>query len=344
MSCAKRLSELYEVEVHIVRFPIDKDAPFKFEQAESVFFYERNDYDADKLQHLVAEIYPDIIFCSGWIDKVYLAICSKYANKIPTVLMSDNQWKNTIRQNIASRFGRSFLLRKFSHCWVPGPFQFEYARRLGFDESRIFTDMYCADVAPFHAVFRNQKKENNGVYPRQFFFVGRFLELKGIRELCTAFVELKAEESSDWTMLMVGSGPLEKEIPDHEAITINNFVQPDQLAAFYRDAGVFVLPSHRDAWGVVIHESAAAGLPLIVSEACGAHPAFLKDGYNGYIHKPGNKDDLKAAMKKIMVLSDEELFEMGERSFELSKQITPESWSAIVWQLTTGGVRQNGKD
>ena len=40
-------------------------------------------------------------------------------------------------------------------------------------------------------------------------------------------------------------------------------------------------------------------------------------------------------MKKIIEMSDRELFEMGEHSVELSKQITPETWSNTLMQLTT---------
>ena len=52
-----------------------------------------------------------------------------------------------------------------------------------------------------------------------------------------------------------------------------DFIQPENLEKV-KNAGCFVLPSLKDNWGVVVHEFAAAGLPLIISDGVGAKLLF----------------------------------------------------------------------
>src|SRR4051812_28394198 len=86
LSCVKNLSERNSCEIHIVRWPVNKEAPFDFKSSEKIKIYDKENYPADKVIQLVNEINPDLIYCSGWIDKDYLKICKKYKEKIPVIV------------------------------------------------------------------------------------------------------------------------------------------------------------------------------------------------------------------------------------------------------------------
>src|ERR1700740_906088 len=91
-SCCDELQKY--AEVHVIRYPINKEAPFVFDPSvNSVKYYERKGLDFDGLKKLITELKPNAVFCSGWIDKDYLKICALYKNKIPTVLCMDTKWK-----------------------------------------------------------------------------------------------------------------------------------------------------------------------------------------------------------------------------------------------------------
>lgn len=77
-------------------------------------------------------------------------------------------------------------------------------------------------------------------------------------------------------------------------------------------------------------EAAASGLPLIVSEACGAGVHLVRDGYNGYVTDAGHVRSVAAALTRMHRLSEDERQEYGRRSFELSKQYTPERWAKTL--------------
>ena len=103
------------------------------------------------------------------------------------------------------------------------------------------------------------------------------------------------------------------------------FMQPDNLIKEIIECGCFILPSNYEPWGVVVHEAATAGMPLILSDAVGARASFLVNGMNGYKFKSNSTEDLKKYMLKIINSDEKELIKKGELSFKLSQRITPET-------------------
>ena len=81
LACVKQLLEYPLVEIHIVRYAINKEAPFEFNFPENITVYERDHYTDLTLLQLVDSISPAIIVCSGWIDSGYLSICKKHKKK-----------------------------------------------------------------------------------------------------------------------------------------------------------------------------------------------------------------------------------------------------------------------
>jgi glycosyltransferase involved in cell wall biosynthesis len=51
---------------------------------------------------------------------------------------------------------------------------------------------------------------------------------------------------------------------------------------------VLVIPSHREAWAVVVNEAVAAGLAVVASSIVGAAVELVQDGVNGRIFPSGD--------------------------------------------------------
>lgn len=333
VACLQKLVKLYDVEAHVVRLPVNPVAPFKFESGDGIFYYERKDYNLKTLAELVIKINPDFIFCNGWADKDYVSICKLWNGKIPTVLTLDNPWRCTIKQIIATLIGPFYLPGIFSHAWVPGKPQVIYSEKLGFKPEQIITGMYSADFDLFNTYYQIHKTEKEKKFPKRFLFIGRYTKLKGVKEMWQAFVELQNEMPNDWELWCIGKGELDADFPKHNKIKNFGFVQPKALDDYIVQTGVFLLPAYYEHWGVVVHEFAIAGFPLLCSTTTSAATTFLKDNYNGYFHKPYSVSEIKTAMKKIIELPETKLIEMGNNSHELSCQITPETWSKTVWDF-----------
>ncbi|WP_010663478.1 glycosyltransferase family 4 protein [Marinilabilia salmonicolor] len=317
--------------VHIVRWPVNKEAPFLFDFPEGVTIYERNDYNKQELIDLAKSIQPDVIISSGWVDKDYLGVCRHFKDDIPTVMSMDNQWNGTLRQQLMRLAAPWILHRSYSHAWVPGAPQKEYALKLGFKEDNIEVGFYAADVKLFSSSATDRTESNS--YPRKLVYVGRYVQQKGLDLLFPAFIELQKESSNEWELWCAGTGELFDQRPDHPKIKHLGFLQPDELKKKLKETGVFVLPSRFEPWGVVVHEMAAAGFPMVCSNAIGGTTRFLEEGKNGFLFDNEDKESLKKALKRIMSLSDEELREMAGQSHRLGVGYDPEMWARQVVRL-----------
>ena len=147
-----------------------------------------------------------------------------------------------------------------------------------------------------------------------------------MKNLWEAFEKLQQEFPNDWQLICVGTGPMFKNKIESEKIIHKGFVQPDNLSQIISETGVFILPSLEEHWGVVLHEFAATGYPIISGKQVGAVSAFLIDKYNGYVYDAESVEELKNALLNIVKTTDHDLFNMGKNSIVLSKTIDNNMW------------------
>lgn len=324
-------------ELHIVHWDRGKLTPYAAPAMANVTMYSRSDIDTGGMMALAERVAPDITVVSGWQDRDYLAVARKLRDQGRVVVIGfDDQWFGTLRQRVAGvlcRFG--YLSRYFTHAWVSGPFQYEYAVRLGFAKNRVVYDLYSADLRRFHASYLESAAQKRARYPHRFLFVGRFNPVKGLDTLLAAWKAIEGERK-DWELHLIGNGDLRDQLASVEGIVVKDFMQPDELIREVRDAGCFVLASINEPWGVVVHEFAAAGLPLVLSDVIGAAATFLIPGHNGFAFKVGDAGSLAATLRKVIAASDEQLLEMSEASHQLSKRITPQTSAANLLATAQG--------
>ena len=98
------------------------------------------------------------------------------------------------------------------------------------------------------------------------------------------------------------------------------FVQPEALPDTFARASCLILPSRSEHWGVVIHEAAPAGRPIICSTTCGASVSLVLDGYNGFVFEAGDAKALAAAMLRMHNASPAAWRQMSEASAMLARQ------------------------
>lgn len=325
LSCIDELAK-NNVGVHIVNYPINKEAPFQFKNINpNITFYNRNDYHSESLIKLLETINPSLIYCAGWGDKEYLKTVKHFKSKITTLLGFDNQWEGSLKQRLSCIYARFFITPYFKYAFVPGNIQQEFALKLGFKKTHIITGAYSANTIAFEQNYLQDKEEKRQLFPHKFVFVGRYVANKGLLELWQAFSELQNEQPNDWELWCLGVG----DIPpiNHPKIKHFGFIQPSDLAKYTEQTGVFILPSRFEPWGVVVHEYAASGFPLLLSNKVGAKEQFLQVGKNGFEFEAGNVKSIKLALQKVIAMTNYELFNMGERSNELSKSISTKTWA-----------------
>ncbi len=340
LACLNALVERTGVAVELVRWPVNAEAPFRLAFHQRITVHERNTLDDAALLLLAERCSPGLVLASGWVDKGYLKVCrAMRAKGIPTVMTFDTAWRGGPKQWIHAALGRFWIPGTFSNAWASGDRQALYARHLGFPADRIRKGFYAADTTPFLAAFTKAHQQRANRYPHRFICVARYIATKGQQQLCDAFAALCDDgRAGDWELHLVGVGDNLQSVRQstsggHPRIVHRGFIQATDMSAELAQAGVSVLPSLYEPWGVVVQEHACMGLPLLLSDAVGAAERFLEPGANGLLHRAGDVEDLKASMASMVARSDAELVAMGARSAALGAAWTPDLWAAVAAEL-----------
>lgn len=328
LATLRALAEL-GFELDVVHWDAQKLTPFRIEEIPRVTFHPKSHFDRAALLAFVGTRPPALTVINGWVEPDYMhAVKHLRASGHKVVCTLDGQWHHTPRQRLAALLGNvGYFRRYFSHTWVAGPRQAEYASRLGFARASLVYDFYSADIGQFAAAEVARVRAGLATRQRRFLFVGRFEPVKGLDTLIDAWRRLEGERAG-WELHLVGSGSLATTLGSMQGVTVKPFAQSSALVREFADADCFVLPSKFEPWGVVVHEAAAAGLPIIASSAVGAADTFLISGHNGYTFRAGENAHLAEMMRRVIAATDGTLDAMGRASSRLSTRITPETSAA----------------
>ena len=196
-------------EVHVVHWDHKKQTPYNAPVVPNVFMYSRSELSVEQIKRLAKNIAPAVTVVSGWMDRGYMSVAKQLRiDGLSVVVGFDDQWHGTPKQWLAITLGWFGYFSKFySHAWVSGLYQFEYARRLGFEKKNIVYDLYSADLHLFNQAYNDSKENKQCQYPHRFLFVGRFEPVKGLDVLLQAWQELGAEPNP----LVLQINPVEDE-------------------------------------------------------------------------------------------------------------------------------------
>lgn len=123
-----------------------------------------------------------------------------------------------------------------------------------------------------------------------FLFIGRWVPNKGIRILLEAYKQVSANPFT-WPLVMVGDGPLRKEVlatiqkKDIQGVQLPGFVSESERHRYTREAKWMVTPPHtQEDLGLTPLEARSVGVPCIattdggIKETAGIHALFCKPG------------------------------------------------------------------
>lgn len=99
------------------------------------------------------------------------------------------------------------------------------------------------------------------------------------------------------------------------AVRFLGFRNQSELPALFDLADVFVLPSLREPWGLVLNEAMNAACPLVVSDRVGAAPDLVAEGINGFVFPVGDINALADRLSRV-ISNPERAAQMGRASLE----------------------------
>lgn len=271
---------------------------------------------------------PDVLLVSGWDAPEFMKAVRAWQGRAVCLLFMDNQWLRKPKQVLGIATRKVFVRKLFQGVLVPGERQVQFARMLGFESSRILQGGYSCDVAAFSA----HGKPSVDREPT-FLVCNRLVESKGVSDLLAAYVQYRSQTSNPWDLVACGTGPMAASFQGVPGVQMRGFVQPADLPAEFHAAGALVLASRFEPWGVVVHEAAAAGLPVICTDAVGAAVHLVADGASGYVVPRGNVALLAKAMGKLSDLPNVQCHEMGRVGRGLAAGFSNERWATSVLEL-----------
>lgn len=283
--------------------------------------------DVAAITRALDEFRPDAVLICSWDVGGYREIGRSLRGKTLRILTMDNQWWGTPKQWAGVAASRFVIRPAYDAVFLPADRQAEFARRLGFHDEEIVWGLNTCDYPRFAAV---AEERGDTLPPAAFLFAGRLVADKAIDVLAAAYDDYRRAVADPWPLIVAGTGPEGKRLERLEGVEMTGFVQPADLPSVYARAGCLVVPSRFEPWALVIHEAAAAGLPVVCTRACGAMARLVLDGYNGFVISPDDRRALTQALLSVHGASDDERRELGHASSALARQFTPQRWAQTL--------------
>lgn len=303
----------------------------------------QTDPDPAELVASVAETFkPDAVLMTAWnFSKAYRAVMKAVPPETVRIMYMDNLWRAAPRQWLGRLTHRWYVDTVADAALVPSDRTEFYARRLGFSPADIIRGGAVGDTTLFTSERRTAEELGSR---RSFLYVGRLVDHKGADVLAAAYRRYRELATSPWDLHVVGIGPMEEMISAIPGVTMHGFLPPDQVAVLMREVSCLALTSHIEPFGVVVHEAAASGLPMLVTEFSGAAPVFVQDGYNGWQVTAGHVEHWARAMVEMSALPAERLADMSEVSRSLSRRASPAGWALnLTEEITRRKARGGGR-
>ncbi len=284
--------------------------------------------DFKGLVKMVKASKPDVVVVAGWSLGGFRRLIGHHEfDSCRFIFAMDTPWVGGLKQMIAPLFLRR-LLRKCELVVVAGERTWQNAKYILGNDVSLRRGTYGFDFDAFNKAVEARRAEH-AKWPRRFLFTGRLAKEKNISLMLEAYAQYRDSVESPWSLTICGTGPEEALCQNREGVHLAGFVQPSELSAVMANHGAFILPSSFEPWGVVIAEAAAAGLPVVCTEACGAGLDIVRNYHNGVLI-PGNDVASLADAMRWIHLNESEVPEMGGSSVELARAFSAQAW-AMRW-------------
>jgi glycosyltransferase involved in cell wall biosynthesis len=244
---------------------------------------------------------------------------------------------NAIRKRIFWALIQGPALRNVACFHATAPSEYESIRAMG------FTQPVCIVPNGIDVPLLNRPPLEGR---RRLLFLGRIHPIKGIDVLLKAWAAVEGR-FADWELHLAGPDSagylaelrtLAATLGVRRVVFRGPLYGADKLEA-YREASLFVLPTHSENFGMSVAEALAAGTPAIVTKGA-PWPGLTSEGAGWWIDH--GVDSLAATLETALVLPEARLAEMGiaGRTWMLRdyswQRIGTQTLATYHW-LTSGG-------
>ncbi len=237
-----------------------------------------------------------VLALTGSAYAIYSEVPDRFKSPHPDPYLAK---RSIFKEMLKTPFGRT-LAPKAAGVLAVSHFATDFFKRLGVCDQAIYPFGYFRSEAPNKDLPAGSKDSRIEV-----FFVGRLIRLKGIDLLIEAMLPL-FKKHNNLFMTVIGDGelmnPLQEQLKAfgmRERVSFEGVLPTNKVQECLAKADLLVTPSRGDGWGLVVNEAFSVGVPVIVSDRCGAAD-LVRDGVNGYIFRNEDVADLRRCLSSFI--------------------------------------------
>lgn len=249
-----------------------------------------------------------VFLCNYELPAIFLSAIALRLLGRQVVIMQDSKFDNKQR-HIGFELFKSVLYSPYHAALAAGQRTRGYLRFLGFRDERVFVGYDTISVA------RVQRMAGIDAAPsgvshadRHFTIIARFIAKKNITLALEAYAAYMADRSRrrpPRALYLCGSGELEpllrKRVAELrlEHVHFSGYLNEEEIARMLGSTLALILPSIEEQHGLVVNEALAMGVPILLSDNCGARDLLVRSGVNGYVFEPDNAAGLAHFMTAL---------------------------------------------
>jgi glycosyltransferase involved in cell wall biosynthesis len=273
------------------------------------------------------------VFVTGcWQDPTsQLILGTRMFRRLPYLTWVDtplNEKRNPVKEFLRARFLKAVFSRAIAIMGT-GRLALAALQRMGCPADKLVNLPYFIDTGQFTRV----RRMTQGT-PLVLGMCGCLNRRKGF-DLALRALGFIARRELCFRLRIAGTGPeeqslrsLAQELGIAERVEFVGWVEPHNLPAFYESIQVFLHPSHREPYGVVVLEAMAAGCVVIASDRTAAAWDRIRHAENGFLFDLHETDPttLVDAIQLALNLSPKSIEVIGEEARR----------TALLWPAEVG--------
>lgn len=264
-----------------------------------------------RIPHLLKAIRStksDYIVYGSW-DSIDIIFTSFFTPKIKNCIITESSifesyysgLKGYIKRLIVSRYSKAFPSGKPHMALL--------------EKLRFKGDIYMTgSVGVNNKFILNKTPYKSNIHFLRYLYIGRLINNKNVDLLVDVF------NVTGKSLTIVGTGPLEEALRTKAKsnITFYGIASREEIQDILYAHNCLILPSKREAWGLVVEEALQCGLPVIASENVGSSQDLISEYDSGVIFKNNDKNSLMRALD--IVEKDYHYFRSNALKIDFSKR------------------------
>lgn len=271
-----------------------------------------------------------LFFCNYNLPAVFFSAVILRLLGRRLITMQDSKFDDKPRY-LFKEIVKSILYAPYQAALAAGARSKAYLTFLGLPEDRVVVGYDTVSVERVQALAGTLPAPQGTPHAeRHFTIVARFVPKKNLSLALDAYAAYVARHpDAPRDLHLCGSGELESELRqqaerlDLKGVHFRGYLQEPDIARVLGSTLALILPSVEEQHGLVINEALAMGVPVLVSDNCGARDLLVRSGVNGFVFEPDNA----AGLAHFMAIVDEDIDEWtrlacGARQFQHAADTT----------------------